>query len=620
MWKRWRNSDSITIRRTALWTIGLFPVVLVGLILAFWIHGQIEQWVYWKIGLVLLVALEVAYGVSVSVGIAGTLVLGALILYRGRRGPTAPWLLRGLLLCGSLLLAAMVAEAACAAWRGWAQRSSATSVGFQATEAPAASEVRFPAPVADFSLPTEFPDSPGDRDIDLVVIGESSAEGVPFNRWLSPGHIIAWKLTEVIPGRFIRPIGLALAGSTLESQHKALMNLHRRPEILIIYCGQAELSVRVSASRDRAHYFDELLPGSADVLLQWVERSSPVCGLLHGGREQCRTAIPQPTYGYRKLIDTRAYTLSEYTTVLLDFRRRLGAIVTYAERLGALPILVAPASNDAGYEPNRSFLPANTPRAEREAFEREFLEARQSESSDPDRAIGRYRALLARQPGFAEVHYRMGQLLERKELWEEAFRHYALARDLDGFPTRTLTAFQNAYREVAARHDCILIDLQSYFHLIGRHGLLDDELFQDGMHLSLRGHIALAQAVLQALHRRRAFGWPKDSAVPSIDPTECARVFNLKPAAWKVICYWGIMFGDIAVRWRYDPSERLQRRRLYIEGADRLEAGADPESLGLPNIGVPAPIPVELGAQPGGRRASTSSPGPPARFDSSPPR
>ena len=86
------------------------------------------------------------------------------------------------------------------------------------------------------------------------------------------------------------------------------------------------------------------------------------------------------------------YTAIEYTTILTDFRRRLEVLVSYAERVGAMPVLILPPANDAGFEPNRSFLPPMTPRAERDAFARDFLAARQLEtveSGGRDRALSR---------------------------------------------------------------------------------------------------------------------------------------------------------------------------------------------------------------------------------------
>src|SRR5262249_18060997 len=158
--------------------------------------------------------------------------------------------------------------------------------------------------------------------------------------------------------------------------------------------------------------------------------------------------------------------------LLSDFRHRLEAIVAYTERIGAIPILIVPPANDSGFEPNRSYLPATTPYAERAAFAREFLAARRLEETDPAESERRYAGLLGGSPGFAEAHYRLARVLERAGMWEEAYRHDLTARDRDGLPSRCPLAFQEAYREVAARHACILIDAQAYFHVIGRHGLL----------------------------------------------------------------------------------------------------------------------------------------------------
>ena len=71
-------------------------------------------------------------------------------------------------------------------------------------------------------MPTDFPDPPGDPDIDLVVLGESSAEGVPYRKWFSLGQIVKWQLEHVIPDRTIRLRILASSGDTLERQHIAL--------------------------------------------------------------------------------------------------------------------------------------------------------------------------------------------------------------------------------------------------------------------------------------------------------------------------------------------------------------------------------------------------------------
>ena len=77
---------------------------------------------------------------------------------------------------------------------------------------------------------------------------------MPYNRWVSIGKIVAWKLREAIPGRPIRLNVIARAGDTLEMQHKLLSNLQRRPDLLIIYCGHNEFYSRLWWARNIDHY------------------------------------------------------------------------------------------------------------------------------------------------------------------------------------------------------------------------------------------------------------------------------------------------------------------------------------------------------------------------------
>jgi hypothetical protein len=145
---------------------------------------------------------------------------------------------------------------------------------------------------------------------------------------------------------------------------------------------------------------------------------------------------------------------------------------------------------------------------------------------------------------------------------------------------------------VASRHGCILIDGQSYFHAIGRHGLLDDELFQDAMHPSLRGQIALAQAVLAALQNRHAFGWSAGSPTSVIDPSQVVSHFGIDKSAWRTIAMWWKGFNELVTPLRYDRNMRSRKRAAAIAAVDQLDEGVAPEKVGLPNVGTPPGIPV----------------------------
>jgi hypothetical protein len=548
-----------------------------------------------KAQLLFLHALEVAHGVSLAFAVAGTAVFG-ILFWRGRQRRTSrAGVARALLLCVVLLLALVLAEAACAAWRDWSSARVGSPVAGPAREARGAASPRFARPLLP-ELPTDYPDPPGDRTIDLVVLGESSAEGVPFQKWLSIGKLIAWQLQSALPDRPVNLSVLASSGATLETQHQALLSLKRRPDLLVIYCGHNEFASRLWWSRDPEHYRALLQPRRWKFLLDRVRDFSSVNGLIQEASARCLIGLPPPPAIRRSVVDVPVYRPDEYAAILADFRRRLDAMVTYAERVGALPVLVLPPGNDAGYEPNRSFLPPTTTEEERHAFAPELLAARRLEEDDPAASLARYGALLVRQPGFAETHYRLAQLLEKSGAWAEAYEHYLAARDLDGYPMRCLLPFQDAYRAVAARHGCILIDGQSYFHAIGHHGLLDDDLFQDAMHPSLRGHIALAQAVLHELQARRAFGWPAELPAPIIDPARCAAHFGMNERDWAGICHWTCGFYALVLPLRYESGHRLRKRTTYLTAEQKVAGGTAPGSLGLANVGFPPPVPLMISA------------------------
>jgi hypothetical protein len=571
----------------------------------FWVSHAIPRRVAWRAQLTFLIAVEILYAATLVTLVVLTPAF-CFLFVRGRRsGTSQPAVARGLL-CSCCLIAALgIAEAASAVWRDRSHRSTVMPIGGLRVEPQEKARASLTRPLEEVELPTEFSDGGADRDIDLVVVGESSAEGVPFQKWLSIGKIVAWQLGEAIPGRAIRLRVLARSGETLEGVHRLLAKLKRRPEILIIYAGHNEFQSRFFVDREHDYYFADQTQSSWDRLIDRAEGFSPVCSLIREGTDKCRLALP-PSRARRELVDVPIYTRVEYEMLRDDFGRRLEAMVSYAERVGALPILILPPSNDAGFEPNRSFLAAGTPWSQREAFRRAFLDARRLEATDPAESMKRYRVLLARQPCFAEAHYRLAKLLERASAWDEAYEHYVAARDLDGYPMRCPSPFQQAYREVAARHGCILIDGQSYFHAIGLHGLLDDDLFQDAMHPSLRGQIALAQAVIAALYERRAFGWRDGVPAPAIDPGRCAAYFGIDGNAWEYISLWAKGFYSLVGRLRYDKSERSRKIDEAIATAERIASGVAPEDAGAANVGVPRAVPLfhEAGGAAAGRLES----------------
>jgi hypothetical protein len=498
-----------------------------------------------------------------------------------------------------------MAEATAAVWQGWVRPA-----------------LRRDGPGAVAPIP--FPPEPaGDDAVDVVVIGESSASGVPYQRCLSVGAVVAWELGRAIPARRFRLDVQAASGIELSEMYRRLARSKHRPDVLIVYAGHNEFSVHFPWAREVPLYYQDDVPDPGAALVRSLGRFSPVCRMIREAIDTQRVGLAPPSRVTRALVDVPAFTAAEYAERLDGFREHLEAIVASADRAGAVTVLVIPPANEAGYEPNRSVLAAATPRPRREAFARDFAAARRSEADAPDAAARAYRVLIDRDPGFAEAHFRLARLLERGGDRDGAYRHYVRARDLDRLPMRLESDFHEVYRDVAARHHCVLVDGPTLFHELAPDGLPGDALFNDAMHPSLAGHLALAQAVVDGLHGDAALGWPAGSTPPVIDPADCAAHFGLDRAAWGPVCELTSAIWRKLAYVRYDPSERLAKSRQFEDAFRQISAGRRPEDLSIPGVGLPPVTPRAPGGgtEPGGVpvRARFRIEGPARRFPRAPP-
>jgi hypothetical protein len=585
----WDRHRVLRLARLAALGILVFLVVDLG---PPWLHALISEWLLKRIIVRLLLTAQVTYGVVLATVPVALIALTVALLRARRRGTQRTWLVRGFALCLAVLFALGTAEAVAAAWLAWTQIPTPwlptrfpdrpTRIGERL-----GTNARAPGP-----LPSDFSDSEDNDTLDIIVLGGSSACGAPYHKWLSLGQIVAWKLHEAIPDRRFRVEILARMGYTLELAHKLMSGLKRRPDLVILYSGHNEFDWHYNWGHTPLHYVDDTPPARVPVERS-ARRHSPLCQLIQQTIGIYRNALPPPHRITRPLVDVPVYTTAEYEGRLCDFRTRLEAIVSYCERLGALVVLLPPPGNDADFEPNRSFLSPQTTRPERAQFARDFVTARQIEEADPVQGIAAYRALLARQPGFAEAHYQLARVLEAAGHGDEANQHYVAARDCDGFPVRCPSDFLNAYHEIAARHPrSILVDAPEVLRKLSPRGTVGDEFIADGHHPSLIGYAALSQAILQALYARQAFDWPTSSPAPVVTPSGCAAHFEMNSEKWVVACHYLESFYEMTAHIRFDPSQRLARVGRYEEAIRRLENGTSPETIRVPGVGtggLPAP-------------------------------
>jgi hypothetical protein len=527
--------------------------------------------------------LLVAYALVVVALVVGLVSLAVALV----RSPGAirrrPWLARLVLLGVSILVSLGFLEAATAAWLGWIHRVP---------------KLPQPAPPS-LADPRNLLTKTGNgnpstgQPFRILVVGESSARGEPYHPWLSVGQIVGWQLERVFPGRKVQVDVWAKGGSSLEGVNQNLTELTYRPDALLLFCGHNEFQGRFAWSRDVPYYPEERTRERPLSMAESVLRTSPVCRLILEMKDRQRVDSIPPRKVTRELVDRPVCTEQERRGIVADFKRRIEALTDYCKTIGTVAIYVVPGSNDGGYEPSRSILPATASALERLGFARDFQAVRQLETSDPARAITAYRALIDRAPGFAESHYRLAGLLRKQGAWDEAREHYRLAREYDAMPMRCPEELRQVYREAAARHpEIVLVDSTPVLEKLAPHGSLDDHLYHDAQHPTLRGYIALAQDLLKQLEARRAFDWPAATAMPVIDPDECARHFQLDDEKWSEVCTRSAWFYGVTAFIRHDPTERQGKETAYELAAELIEEGERPEQAGITGLGVhPAGLP-----------------------------
>jgi hypothetical protein len=486
------------------------------------------------------------------------LVLTILLISRSRR--RRPLAARMALFCASGAIAVVGLELTAAAWLAWVHR--------------------FP------SLPTEFPVAAGRDELSLVVIGGSSALGYPYDPALSVGQIVAWQLEQSTPGRRVVLDIRAQPGKNLEDMHTGMAELRMRPDALIIFSGHNEFLSRFEASRDAGDA--ETPPGALLHALYRLSLYSPFCLWTYETVRKHRLGGPPPAMNQHSLIDAPSFTPSELYELLRDFRSRLESIVAYCERIGTIPILVIPPANESGFEPNRTVLLARVSASRRAQLADRFFQARSLEPKSPDQSMAIYRSLISEQPEFAEAHFRLGRLLERAGSFDLARDHFILARDHDGWPVRCRSDFAQTYKDVAARHRCILVDGPEVLRALSRHGILDDELFHDAHHPTFKGHLGLAQAVMGKLYENGVLNLGGHGVgAPVIEPALCAAFFQVDARVWGGACVKTGTYYKHLARARFDQAERYVKELRFMKATEDILSGRlAPDQVGVPGIGL----------------------------------
>lgn len=213
--------------------------------------------------------------------------------------------------------------------------------------------------------------------------------------------------------------------------------------------------------------------------------------------------------------------------VRAQFRANLRAIAEAGHAAGATTILATVACNARTFAPFASLHRADLEESDLRRWEQLVAQAAAAlAAGHEDQAEQAYRAALALDDQYAEIHYQLGRLALRRGLDASAREHLRRALDCDALRFRTDSALNDVIRSMAASSEAgplkvRVVDAAMALDAASPHGLCGDEFFYEHVHLTLRGTYELARLLMPAigeeLHRRGLVGAIRTDDVLSYD-------------------------------------------------------------------------------------------------------
>ena len=329
----------------------------------------------------------------------------------------------------------------------------------------------------------------------IFVAGESAAKGYPQPANLVFSAFLQEMLQGAWPERKVEVVNLGItAVASFPLSHLVRGALEYDPDLVVFYMGNNE-------------FFGAYGTGSlnaAGTLPPWVTqglRALRGLGVVqwegsrwHAKRDENRTLMEEMVG--REHIPA-ASALRE--AAARNLRVWLGEMLEAARTAGVASIVCTTASNESGLAPlgeeDVEGL-SDSQRMEVKACLAEGLARLATSPAEALRAFGRATNLA---PRHASAHYWAGRANVAAGDVQGARHAFLAARDLDTMPWRPISATEEAIRLAAREHGAVLCDVAERFRQDSAEGATGWEKMDDHVHLSLRGQIALARLVVEAM-------------------------------------------------------------------------------------------------------------------------
>ena len=357
----------------------------------------------------------------------------------------------------------------------------------------------------------EFPQQKSDKAYRIFCVGGSTTYGRPYRDGLSFCGWLRAYLRAADPSReweVINAGGISYASYRVARVMNELENY--QPDLFIVYSGQNEFleqrsygalqelpawvinmdatlsGTRIYTAMKRA--MDSVKPGAGTLSLNRDELDVEVDDILD------HTMGPESYY--------RDETLKQQ--IIMHYRLNLRRMARIADSIDAGIVFVKPAVNIRDLTPFKSEHRNDLELDELMQWQSLYNDARKLQQAGRlDDAMTKYRQALAIDDRYAELHFRIGQVLFEQVRYEEAEAAFRRAVEEDVAPLRILASMQQVVEQVAEEEDAPLIDFpaimrQAYLDEYG-HTVFGSEYFTDHVHTNVNGYRKLGMALFEHL-------------------------------------------------------------------------------------------------------------------------
>ena len=176
------------------------------------------------------------------------------------------------------------------------------------------------------------------------------------------------------------------------------------------------------------------------------------------------------------------------------FRENLRAIANFGRSAGASVFLCTVLTNQKDFAPFQSRHRPGLSADEQAKWQALFDEGQRAvESGDDVTAEAKFRAALAGDDHFAELHFQLGRLCLRQNRTNEAREFLQQALDLDVLRFRTDSRLNQTIRELASERGVTVVDLAAAAEKHSTSGVVGDEFLYEHVHLNFQGTYLLAR-------------------------------------------------------------------------------------------------------------------------------